>query len=157
MDENKLKQAQAAYKTLCDMLDGREIKYQRDDEKLSILSGATGDDLPIPIIIRIDVDRMLIVLHSQMLFEVPEERRCQMAVAISRANYGIPDGGFDYDFLSGNILFRLTSCYRDSLIGKELFEYMLVYSFGVVDKYNDVFEKVANTDMTVEEILKTVN
>ena len=156
MDENKLKQAQAAYKTLCDTLDAREIQYQKDDEHLGIFSGATGDDLPIPIIIHIDVDRMLIVLNSQMLFEVPEERRCQMAVAISRANYGIPDGGFDYDFLSGNIIFRLTSCYRDSLIGQELFEYMLVYAFGIVDQYNDLFEKVATTDMTVEEILKTI-
>lgn len=156
MDENKVKQAQTAYKTLCDMLDGKDIKYKKDEEKLTVLSGGVGDDLPIPLIVNIDVDRMLIVLNSQMLFEVPTDRRCEMAVAVSRANYGIADGGFDYDFLSGNIVFRMTSCYRDSLIGQELFEYMLMYAFGIVDKYNDVFEKIANTDMTVEEILKTV-
>lgn len=157
MDENKLRQAQTAYKTLCDMLDAREIKYDKDEENLTVLSGAVGEDLPIPIRFRIDVDRMLIVLYSQMVFEVPEDRRCQMAVAVSRANYGIPDGGFDYDLLSGNIIFRMTSCYRDSLIGQELFEYMLVVSFGIVDKYNDLFEKVATTNMTIEEILEMIN
>lgn len=156
MDENKLKQAQTAYKTLCDMLDSREIKYKKEEENLAVLSGGVGDDLPIPLIVSIDADRMLIVLHSQMLFDVPKDRRCEMAVAISRANYGIADGGFDYDFLSGRIVFRMTSCYRDSLIGQELFEYMLMYAFGIVDKYNDVFEKVATTDMTVEDILKTI-
>lgn len=155
-DANQLKQAQTAYKTLCDMLDSRELAYEKDEEKLTIYSGAVGDDLPVPIRIRIDADRMLVVLHSQMPFDVPENRRCEMAVAVSRANYGLPDGSFDFDFVSGNIVFRMTSCYRDSLIGQELFEYMLVVSFGIVDKYNDLFEKVATTDISIDDIINTI-
>lgn len=155
-DANKLKQAQAVYKTMLDMFNERKLKYEADEENLTVYSGATGDDLPVGIRMQIDPERMLIVSYSQMPFEVPENRRLEMAIAVSRANYGLPDGNFDYDYMTGDILYRMTCCYRDSLIGRELFEYMLIVTFGIVDDYNDLFAKVAVTDMTVDEIIKAI-
>lgn len=155
-DSNKLKQAQTVYKSMREMFDSRGLQYEAEDENLAIYSGAKGDDLPVGIRMQVDPDRMLIVSHSQMPFDVPENRRLEMAIAISRANYGLPDGDFDYDFMTGNIVFRMTCCYRDSLIGCELFEYMFVVTYGIVDEYNDLLEKVATTDMTVDEIMKTI-
>lgn len=155
-DVNQLKQARAVYKTMRDMFDARELHYESDEDNWSIISGAIGDDLPISLRMRVDPDRMLIIANSIMPFDVPQNRRAEMAIAVSRANYGLPDGNFDYDIESGNVVFRMTSCYRDSLIGSELIEYMLVVTFGIVDDYNDLLEKVAATDMTVDEIIKTI-
>ena len=155
-DANQLKQAQAVYETMRGMFDARELAYEADDEKLTVYSGAKGDDLPVAIRMRIDPERMLIVVHSLLPFETPQDRRLAMSVAVSRVNYGLPDGSFDYDFLTGNIVFRMTSCYRDSLIGQELFEYMFVVSYGIVDDYNDLLEKAATTDMSVDEIMKAI-
>lgn len=155
-DTNQLKQAQTAYKTLCQMFEERSLSYEGDDESLTVYSGAKGNDLPVAIRMRVDAERMLIIVHSQLPFYVPENRRLEMAIAVSRANYGLPDGNFDYDFSSGELLFRMTSCYRDCLIGQELFEYMFVVSFSIIDQYNDLFEKVATTDMTVNEIMQTI-
>lgn len=155
-DTNQLKQAQTVYKALCNMFEVRELAYEADEENLTVYSGAKGDDLPVAIRMRVDIERMLIIVHSQLPFEVPENRRLEMAIAVSRANYGLPDGNFDYDFTSGSLLFRMTSCYRDCLIGQELFEYMFIVSFGIIDQYNDLFEKVATTDMSVDEIMQTI-
>lgn len=155
-DSNQLKQAREAYKTMREMFDARELSYEADDDNLTIYSGAQGDDLPVGIRLQVDPERMLISAHSLLPFETPENRRLEMAVAVSRANYGMPDGSFDYDISSGDIVFRLTSCYRDSLIGTELFEYMFVVAFGIIDDYNDVFEKVATTNMSVADIIKTI-
>lgn len=155
-DANKLKQAQTVFKTMLEMFDERELKYEADEENLTVYSGAVGEDLPVAIRMRVDPERMLIISHSQMPFDVPENRRLEMAIAVSRANYGLPDGSFDYDYMTGDIVYRMTCCYRDSLIGRELFEYMLVVTFGIVDDYNDLFARVAVTDMTVDEIMKLI-
>ena len=88
-----------------------------------------------------------------MPFAVPENRRTALAVAVSQANNGMVDGSFDFDYLSGRIVFRMTSSYRESLIGKQLFEYMLSCACFTIDEYNDKFLMVAKNEMSAEEIL----
>lgn len=155
-EEKDLKQAQAVYKALCEMLDERDWHYEKNEEDLTVKCGAQGDDLPIELIIEVDVKRQLVTLLSQMPFAVPETRRTALAVAVSQANNGMIDGSFDYDFLSGAIIFRITSSYRESLIGKEAFAYMLLCACYTVDNYNDKFLVVAKNDMSAEEILEYI-
>ena len=155
-EEKEMKQAAAVYKSLCEMLDEHEWHYKKDEEHLMIACGAQGDDLPIEIRMEVDVKRKLITLISPMPFVVAENRRTAMAVAVSQANNGMVDGSFDYDYLGGRILFRMTSSYRDSLIGKSLLNYMLMCSCFTIDRYNDKFLMVAKNDMSVEEILNFI-
>lgn len=155
-EEKELKQAQSVYKALCDMLDEREWHYEKDEEALSIKCEAQGEDLPMEILIEVDRDRKLVSLLSEMPFNVPENRRTELAVAVSQANNGMVDGSFDYDFITGSIIFRLTSSYRESLIGKELLAYMLMCACYTIDEYNDKFLMVAKNEMTIEEILEFV-
>lgn len=155
-EEKDLKQAQAVYKALCEMLDEHEWHYEKDEENWCISCDAQGDDLPISIIIEVDKERQLVTLLSQIPFAVPEDRRTALAIAVSRANYGLTDGSFDFNYLSGQILFRMTSSYRESLIGKGLLAYMLMCACYTIDNYNDKFLVVAKKDMSVEEILEFV-
>lgn len=55
-----------------------------------------GDDLPIEIQIRVDVEHSLIILLSHLPFLVGKEKRLYMAVAISIVNNVIVDGSFDF-------------------------------------------------------------
>lgn len=88
-----------------------------------------------------------------MPFVVAEDRRTALAIAVSQANNGMVDGDFDYDYINGRIIFRLTSSYLDSLIGKDMFNYMLMCSCVTIDEYNDKFLMVAKSTMSNEEIL----
>ena len=155
-DEKQLKQARATFRALCEMLDEKDWHYQKDAEKLLISCSARGDDLPIDIRIEVDAERQLIVLLSQLPFVAPENRRAAMAVAVSAANCGMIDGSFDYNYLGGEIIFRMTSSFRDSLIGKDVFEYIVGCSCYTVDEYNDKFLMVAKNNMNSEEILKFI-
>ena len=154
--EKELKQAQAVYKALCNMLDDHNWNYEKNEKELSIYSGARGDDLPIELRIRVDAQRKLVSLLSQMPFDVPENRRTALAVAVSEANSTMVDGDFDYNYLTGKIIFRMTTSFLDSLIGKELFEYMLSCACYTIDEYNDKFLMVAMKDMSVDQILKFI-
>lgn len=152
-DATQLKLAQAEYKLLCDLLDSYNWHYDKDDEKLVLYVNVRGEDLPIPIRVIIDADRQLAVLHSQMPFDVPEDMRKNMAVAVSLANHDLVDGVFDYDVESGNIVFRITSSFMESLIGGEVFDYMVQAACSLVDEYNDKFAAVVAQKMTIEEIV----
>ena len=156
MEEKNVKQAQAVFRSVCEMLDEHGWRYSKDESNLLISCSARGEDLPMEIRIRINDDLQIITLYSQMPFLIPENRRKALAVAVCAANNSLVDGSFDYDYRTGGIVFRLTSSYRDSLIGKDVFEYMLMCSFAMVDEYNDKFLMVAKSEMSNEEILNFI-
>ncbi|MCH5350892.1 MAG: YbjN domain-containing protein [Clostridiales bacterium] len=151
-DEKSLKQAKAVYGALCEMLNDRGWRYDKDEAGLSISCSAQGDDLPIELHIRVDTQRNLVSLLSPMPFTVAPNRRDALALAVSRANNGMVDGSFDYDYVNGRIVFRMTSSYLESLIGKNMFEYMLMCACYTIDEYNDKFLVVAKNEMSFAEI-----
>lgn len=156
-EENKdLKQARNVYKALCDMFDERQWHYKKLDDELSIKCEAQGEDLPMEILIEVDKERHLASLISFMPFIIPENRRSALAVAVSQANNGMVDGSFDYNYLNGRIMFRMTSSFRESLIGKKMFDYMLSVACYTIDEYNDKFLFVAKNEMDVNEILEYI-
>ena len=155
-DEKKLRQAKVAFDTLCDMLDEREWKYDKDEDNFQIESGACGEDLPMPLRISVDPERDLITLLSHMTFDVPEDKRVEMALAVSAINYMLVDGNFDYDILKGTLLFRMTSSYKESLVGKELFAYMLYVSCNTVDNYNDKLMLLAKGKLTLKAFVESI-
>jgi hypothetical protein len=80
-----------------------------------------------------------------------------MSLAISAVNYTMVDGSFDYNFLNGNTLFRLTSSYRNSMISTTALEYMLMVSCNTVDEYNDKLFMLCKGMMSLEDIVKAAN
>lgn len=155
-EEKQLKQAKDVFSALCNMLEERNWHYKKNEEELTISCGAQGDDLPIELYVKVDVKRQLVSLLSGMPFAVPEERRTAIAVAVSKANYGLVDGSFDFNYHNGKIVFRMTSSFRESLIGKEMLEYMIFCSCYTIDEYNDKFLTVVKNDMTLDEILEFI-
>ena len=155
-DEKKLRQAKVTFDTLCDMLDEREWKYDKDEDNFRIESGASGEDLPMPIRIDVDPERDLITLLSHMTFDIPEDKRVEMAIAVSAINYMLVDGSFDYDVINGTLVFRMTSSYKESLVGKELFAYMLYVSCNTVDNYNDKLMLLAKGKLTLKAFVESI-
>ena len=156
-DVKELKQAQTVFKSLCQSLDELEIKYEKKEEDLSISCTIMGNDIQVDIEVEIDRERKLITLLSQLPFIVSESRRAAVAVAISQANNTMIDGSFDYSYLDGKIVFRMTSSYSESIIGKELLKYMIACSFCTIDEYNDKFLVIAKTKMSTNEILDYID
>lgn len=153
-EEKDLKLAKEAYETLCNTLDEMELKYEKDEDKLIIHFGLAGDDIPMRFIILTDVDRQLIRLMSFMPFKMDETKRVEGALITSYANYKLADGSFDYNLGDGSIIFRMTSSFRESLIGAELFKYMISCAAYSVDKYNDQFFMVSKGMLSVDDFVK---
>lgn len=156
-EQNNLVQAKEVFSTLCRTLDKHEWHFKKDEEKLSIECSAQGDDLPMELTVKVDADRMLILLISHMPFVVKEDKRLDVAIAVSAINNALVDGCFDYDVATGHMFFRMSNSFLESKIGDEVFSYMLFCSCQTIDIYNDKLLMLAKGMMSVEQFLSTMN
>lgn len=153
---DQLKQAQTVFGTICKYLDAHDWKYEKDEDELSVRLTTKGEDLIIPIAIRINTQLMIVSIISPIPIEVPEDKRVGMTIAVTAANYTIVDGSFDYSVNNGAIVYRLTTSYRDSIISANLIEYLLLCTCVTADEYNDKFEKVIKDDLNAGEMLELI-
>jgi len=151
-----LTKAKETFAKLCQALDSREWHYKKDEEKLSVECGAQGEDLPMEITIRVDADRMLIILISHLPFVIQEDKRLDTAVAVSTINNLLVDGCFDFDIKSGHMFFRMTNSFIESEIGEDVFMYLLMCSCQTIDEYNDKFLMLAKGMLSIEQFLGNI-
>lgn len=156
MEEQNLQQARVALDTVCAMFDDRDWRYEKDVENLEVRCKATGDDLPIDIRFKVDAKREVVMFLSSLNFNVPEEKRAELSVATNIINNAIVAGSFDYSYQNGTIAFRLVNSYCDSLISKEVYDYMLVVGCQTVDEYNDKLLMICKGVMSLEDLSKFI-
>ena len=156
MSEQRM-QAKRAYDTFCQMLDNQKWKYERNNERLELKVGVEGQDFPFTLLIKVDEERFLLSIYCYLDVNVKERRGyLDMAVGVSAVNMELINGGFDYDFQTGKLMFRVVNSYKDSVISKEVYEYMLRISCQTIDQYNDKFILLASGNLSLEEFLAKV-
>ena len=154
MAEVDMKKAKAVYTTLIEALNKEELKYREDEENLRVDLSFGTDDLDVNMIIKVDADREVIRLLSPIPAKIPDDKRVDAAIAVCVANYGMVDGSFEYDITDGQLLFKMTNSYCDSMPGTETFVYMIRCSLAMVDVYNDRFFMLAMGMMTLEQFME---
>lgn len=142
------KSGENVYATICKMFDNLGYRYKRHDDDLVISCTVQGEDIPMDILFVIRSERQIVQLLSPMPFAVPEDKRMEMAIAVTVASNKLVDGSFDFDLADGKIVFRQTSSYMESILGEELFTYMLMVSARTIDEFNDKFLMLAKGMMT---------
>lgn len=156
-EQEKLVQAKATFATLCSTLENEDWHYTKDEQALTIECSARGEDLPMELTVKVDADRMLIVLLSRIPFAIQEDKRLDVAIAVSAVNNRLVDGCFDYDVTSGKMFFRMTNSFIDSKIGEDVFTYMLYCSCQTIDDYNDKFLMIAKGMLSIRQFLSAMD
>ena len=156
MSESARMKAEEVFSTICKTFDGIGWKYTPDEENLILRCGFIGEDLPMDFYIRVKPEISSVILLSELPFRVPEEKRLSMAVAVCAVNDVIIDGCFDFDITDGQLVFRMNNSYMDCEPTEEVFRYMMGYSGGVVDAYNDKFLMLIKDLTTVEKFLAQI-
>lgn len=158
MDKKQLKQAQGLFKTVCKALKSEGWTYQEHEKDFVITTGARGDDLPIPVVINVNVDNGNLAIYSEMPFSIPENVRNRLAVAINIINFSISNGCFDYDYNTGRVIFRICQYYRDCEIGVEAVMHLIMIAFVTIDKYNDRLLYISKADeLSLEQMVKIID
>lgn len=153
-NENNARAAREVYDTLCNTLDSMEWHFSRDDEKLRVAFGVSGDDIPMQFVIAIDVDRQLVRLISFLPFQFTDDRRVDGSIATNQINYTLAEGCFDFNLADGQVIFRITTSFRESLVGDEMLRHMISVACFTVDRYNDKLKALCDGDITIKDFLE---
>lgn len=141
---------------LCAAIDARNWNYEKDEEKLTVRFGVTGEDMLMKFVIIVDAQRQVVRLLSPLTSVFPEDRRLEGAVAACAMTYPLADGSFDYDIQTGVSWFRQTASFRESKIGNGLLQYMISYTCAAVDLYNDRLDKLVKGELSLRDFLESI-
>ena len=155
-EQNNLTKARAEFSTLCRALDNIQWVYKKDTENLSIECAVKGEDIPMDIIIKIDTNRMLVLLVSKIQFFIQEDKRIDVAIAVTALNNCLVHGCFDYDISSGGLFFRMTNSFTDSILGEDVYSYLISCACQTIDEYNDKLLMLAKGMISVEQFISAL-
>lgn len=156
-DQVKMDAARATYETLCSALERLKVKFTRNDEILRVDYTYKGDDLLMPFMFIVDPDREFVSLISPMSPRVKEDKRLDMAVALSLLNYRLAFGCFDLDMNDGELRFRMVNCFRGTLLSEEVFAMMVQTGHAIVEKYNDKLYTLAAGIISLEQFVTAIS
>ncbi len=142
------------YKNLCKVLDEDGVKYTKNKKKLSLNCIMRGKNTPVGLNAIVDANPMILLAMSPLVFVVPKERRDVVAVAVSDVNAYLSDGHFDFNYQTGEIVFRIVLCFANSIISKQTLRYITSTVLKTVDSYNDKLMAIATNDSGIEDALK---
>ena len=148
------RKAGEVYSTLISMLNNIGWSYEKDEENFVIKSGVNGDDLPVEFIVVVKPTNEVVQFISHLPFKMPEDKRIDGAIAINVINWNLVDGSFDYNIANGSIVFRMTSSYRESFLGEELFKYLIMVAATTVDEYNDKLFMLAKGMVSIQKFIE---
>lgn len=152
-EQEKIEQAKSTFQTICKTLDNTNLKYDKNEENLILEYDIQGDDLPMNFKIAVDSDRQLVLLYSHFPFVIHEDKRLDVAVAVSAVNNLLVDGCFDFDIASGHLFFRATNTFIGNKFADDVIIYMLLISRGAVDEYNDKFLMIDKGMLSIDKFL----
>jgi len=153
-DVMALRQAQATCQTVCRSLDSHNLKYSKNESEFRIEFNMSGDDIPMSFILIVDAERQVFRLISPFPFKTPEDKRLDMAIAVSMVNNTLVVGAFSYDIGDGSLHFRVTNSFHGSLIGEDTFGFLLYAAVTLIDKYNDRFMMLAKGMISLEQFME---
>lgn len=140
------------YNSLCGMLDSMGWTYDKDEEKFKISCKADWDEEELDIRMYLDAEREVAITWIFLDLKVPESMRKTMAHAVNVVNYTIIHGTFDFGQEKGNLLYRCTSTYKDSVVSEDWFKYLLGTSCNTVGNNISAFRRILKGYLTVDEL-----
>jgi len=157
MNEQQNKEnTQKAIHNFCSMMDSMDFKYDLKEDEQLIITGVKGEEMNIPLKIFFVEEIQLVTVFSKLPFEIPKDKRLDLAVALCAVNNRLANGTFDIDLSDGTIVFRLSNSYAGSELGKDTYEYLLFGTCHVVEEYNDKFYMLSKGITDLESFLQAV-
>lgn len=149
--------ARENFEVLCKTLDAEGIKYEKNDEKFTIQTGIRGKNSDILMAIKLTEDFSVVSIFCPVNIEVPENYRAECAIAVSRINFAMLDGSYDFDPKGGALIYRITTCYEESVLNEETFRYLIFTALQTSDEYHAVLKTVVEKAMTPDQIINFID
>lgn len=152
MEEMNRKIAQNVYDMIISTLKSKDYNFlQPDDMKIAFQIDA--DDTPIVFSVVVDAERRLIRMIAGYSITFPQDRRLDGAIATCSTNRNLVAGGFDYDYETGAVVFRISTSFAGSIISPDVFLYMVRRAYSACALYDNKLEQLAKGELPLASYL----
>ena len=134
---SKHERAVQSYNALVAHLEDKNFKIIRHDDDLRVVMiWSASDNMPVMSILAIDEDREILVMSSQLSAKMSEAKRMDGAMAIAMCNWAIMSGTLDYDISDGEIRYRWTQSFAESVLNDAQIYYQMGVMISTVARFN---------------------
>lgn len=154
--ERQIALARENLTALCNTLEKDGIKYNKDEQKLTVHTAVKGKNTDILVAISFSPEVGVLSFMCPVNLAVPENYRGQFAIAVSRINFAMLEGGYDFNPQSGAVMYRLSTCYEESVLNEDAFRYLLFTAFKHSDEYHPALKTVVDRQMTADQIINFI-
>lgn len=154
--EKELALATKMMDSICSMLEGDDLKFRRDDERLVVHLEFSGNDFPLQIIFKVFPKDQLVIIYSPLTFTIPESGRVEVILAMNEVNHRLIDGVWVLDSDTGEAQYRITNSYYDSILGKECLKGLMKTALSVNNDIADKFFMLGKGNMTLQQFCESV-
>ena len=120
--------------------------YTRRDDNV-ILFPVAGRQASYDAVVMTHEGMQYVTTYCSIATRAPGDRRVAVAEAITRANFGLPVGGFELDFEDGEVRFRVGIDVEGGSFAPVMMQNMLGLSVAMCDRYHDALMRVMFADM----------
>lgn len=148
----KQRQIDFVLKNITNVLEREKIEYLKDEKNLKI-SFSVNKYLKADFVFKINSEKMLVSLISKIPYIVKQDKIEDLAAAVCFINNFTANGCFDFDINTGEMLFRMTNNFLESLIGEEVYEYMIDCSINMLIEYSEQLILLARGSISLDEFV----
>ncbi len=133
-----------------------EWKYDVMPERNTLRTGFSGDAGNWTCYAQAREPQEQFVFYSVAPTKVPEERRHQVAEAITRANYGMIIGNFELDFSDGEIRYKTSVDFENAEIDSAIIRHLVYANVLTMDKYLKAFLGISFGNLSPVDAIQQV-
>ncbi len=147
MDDIKLKIATNVYNSIVEKLQGRGYELEREDDSLTAYFQAETSVLPITFAVTVNADKQSLMLIATSDITFPKDRLSDGAIATCVTNCMLVDGGFEFEYATGKLVFRVSSSFKGSVISTDVFDYLFRRAYNASLTYCTELSKLAKGEI----------
>ena len=148
--------ANEPFSVLCAHLDDREIKYKTHPEDKRVTFSIKCANAVYNCLLEITHNDSLLQIHVRYpLFVSNEKYRVSTSELLSRANYGLSVGKFEFDFRDGEVRFHVSQAIGDFTLEKETISRLFSSALNRADQYFPALVQHLHAGVTPEDAVFT--
>lgn len=149
MDDIKQKIATSVYNAAVSDLESKGYGVEREDDKLTAYCYVDSDVFPISFAVTVDAEKQMLSLISSLEITFPQDSLTDGAVAACITNCQLVDGAFEFDYVTGDLMFRISSSFKGSVISADVFRYLFNRMHATILTYGSELAKLAKGDIMI--------
>jgi hypothetical protein len=132
----KRRGAKSVKDAVCKALDSFDYKYEVSEDEPVVYLTATGEDMPIGMVLAADDKHKTLNIYCRLMFQVPPGKMDELTVELNKINNTINNGSFLLDSDEGFISFKVIHSYIDGVPSQDLIKHLIKLSFQTADLHD---------------------